>query len=408
MNRRESRASCRILCALLLCLTSTQLAAEASLQSLVQAALQRHPGSEMVQAQQGMADALQHRAEHPFAAPPRANLRYQTDQIGSDLGYREWEGGVEMPLWLPGQAGSFAREATQTRETADAYLRARTWEVSGEVRERLWTAALAASEQAQAEAARDVAKKLLLDVQRRVEAGELPRSDALLAEKDLLLREQALLQASNQATQAAGAFKHYTGFDFSAAAANEHSAQATDQLPANHPYLNWLEQQLAQARAHRDRISKNLHEGPTVWLGGKRARSTTVDAYESSVGLELSMPFGGHAHHAPELAEAEIALTQAQTESMKARLQMQEQLLQANLNLQNSATVIDKTQQRLELAEQSLRLSRRAFDLGETSLLQLLQAQADAINARNDHELSRLQHGQAIARLNQALGVLPQ
>jgi outer membrane protein TolC len=51
---------------------------------------------------------------------------------------------------------------------------------------------------------------------------------------------------------------------------------------------------------------------------------------------------------------------------------------------------------------------RRAFNLGESELTTLLQAQERARQASLDLELRRLEQGRAAARLNQALGLVPE
>jgi outer membrane protein TolC len=407
MPRSSPPTRIRRLLPLLLCLAAAQAGAGDSLPALVQAALARNPGTELAAAEQSVAVALQQRADLPLAGAPSVNLRYQTDQLGSGDGYREWEGGVEMPLWLPGQAGSFATEAERHRGLAMAMAAEREWRIAGEVRSRLWAAALAEAEKSQAEAGRDVAESLVQDVRQRVEAGELPRSDQLLAEKDLLLRETALLQSDSRAQQAEKVFERYTGVAFSGSPSPETPVTGEAELQG-HPRLRLLEQRAARARAHRDRVAANLNAGPSLWLGGKTARDTGADNYASAVGVEISVPFGGRSFNAAELAAAEQVLTEALTIQMQGSLDVEDELAQARIALDGSRAAIDKTRRSLDLAEESLRLSRRAFELGETGLIDLLRAQNDALQARNDHELSRLRHGQAIARLNQALGVLPQ
>ena len=120
------------------------------------------------------------------------------------------------------------------------------------------------------------------------------------------------------------------------------------------------------------------------------------------------MPFGGGAHTAPALAEAEAALTQAQVEYNDTRLALEDTLTLARLELERANATLEQTARRRTLAEESLELGRRAFHLGETDLVRLLQTQADALSARHDHEIRQLEYGQALARLNQALGVIPQ
>jgi outer membrane protein TolC len=392
---------------LLLSGSATTVQAAPSLAEMVTAATARNPGIELAQAERGMADALQRKAEQPFADAPSANLKYQTDAIGSDLGYREWEGGVDLPLWLPGQSDQYAREAERGLAVSDSIGDAKRLEIAGEVRERLWAVAIARSEVAQNRSALEVAKGLLHDVQRRVEAGELPRSDRLLAEKERLLREEAVQRASIQATRAERLFNRYTGLDAPTEPVRETSPTGIALSP-EHPGLRLAQRRLDQARAHRDRVSGERRRGPNLWLGGKSAKAATGTDYESSIGVELSMPFGSGAHTAPALAEAEAALTQAQVEHSGIRLALEDALTRARLELDRANAALEQTERRRTLAEESLKLSRRAFDLGETDLVRLLQAQADALSARHDYEIRQLEYGQALARLNQALGVIPQ
>ena len=78
------------------------------------------------------------------------------------------------------------------------------------------------------------------------------------------------------------------------------------------------------------------------------------------------------------------------------------------MELERTAGAFVRAERQKNLAEESLQLSRRAFDLGEIDLVRLLQAQADANQARQGLQLGRLQRDRAISILNQALGVLPQ
>jgi len=407
MPRSPSPIQLRMLLPLLLSLSTAQSSASTSLPELVEMTAARNPGGDMTVAREALADALQQRADLPLADAPSVNLRYQTDRLGSDNGYREWEGGIEMPLWLPGQADSFAIEADRHRSVASAMSSERVWQIAGEVRSRLWAAASAEVEQLQARSARDAAQKLVEDVRQRMQAGELPRSDLLLAEKELLLRDQVVLEADAQARQAAQRFESYTGVTFSKTLALQGNIPRQTDLET-HPKLRLLEQQVSQARAHRDRIMKTLRSGPSLWLGGKTARDTRPGSYESSVGIEINVPLGEETFNAPQLAEAEQALTETLTKLSRIRLELEDELSQAQIAFDSTSAAIDKTRRSQELAEESLRLGRRAFELGETGLIDLLRAQNDALRARNTHELSRLRHAQAIARLNQALGVIPQ
>ena len=99
--------------ALYLIVTGNALA-DTALPGFVEATFVRHQGRELSQSERDIANALDQKADQPLAADPVFNLKYETDAIGSDLGYREWEGGVELPLWSPGQSREYKREAERT------------------------------------------------------------------------------------------------------------------------------------------------------------------------------------------------------------------------------------------------------------------------------------------------------
>ncbi|MGD2118875.1 MAG: TolC family protein [Chromatiales bacterium] len=383
------------------------LQAAPSLADMLAAADKRHPGVELADAERKLATALSNKAEQPFASQPSANIKYQTDAVGSELGYREWEGGIDMPLWLPGQADSYRREAESTLATSDAIAQARKLKLAGQVRERLWAAAIARGEAEQAQSAVSAAKQLLQDVQQRVEAGELPRNDQLLAQKELIGREESLQQAKVQARQADQMFQHYTGIELPEQPGSEPLTTPAE-LADSHPSLQLARLRADQAQARRDRVSSESRPSPNLWLGAKSAKAASGNDYESSVGIELSMPFATGAHSAPAIAEAENSLTQARTEYQLAHHELQEALQLAQLELEQTSATLAQTEKRQRLAEASLKLNRRAFELGETDLVRLIQAQADALSARHDYQIRQLQHSQAVARLNQALGVIPQ
>jgi len=381
--------------------------ADTSLSGIVEATLVRHLGREQSQSERDIANALDQKAAQPLAGDPTFNLKYETDAIGSDLGYREWEGGVALPLWSPGQSGEYKREAQRTMSVADAILNARRLEIAGQVRDRIWLLALAHDELEQAQSALQTAQGLADDVKRRVDAGELPRSDLLLADKDVLTRADAVAQAENRVTQAEVTFRNYTGLE-SAPLPRRESLPANRELPADHPQLVLVKALVEQARAHRDRVEGERRKGPNVWLGGKTFKEQSGASYDSAVGIEVSIPFGSVVHAAPALAKADAALTEAQVEREHSHHQLTEALDIATLEYQRTIEAQQRAQRQQELAEASLSISRRAFELGETDLVRLLRVQADAIDARHDQQIRQLDVGQAIARLNQALGVIPQ
>ncbi len=383
-----------------------QTASAFSLSEAVEAVFQRQPDKQLEQARRELAAAIQGKAEQPFAADPSFSVKHETDVVGSDLGYRQWEGGVELPLWWPGQAATYQREAARTLDESRAMADARRLEIAGEVRDRLWQLALAKSAHQLAESALVIAEQLLHDVERRVDAGELPRSDSVLARSELLTRQDELARAATELSRAQHHFSVYTGFDDVADVGME-TPSAKREVSADHPGLQLAEAAVTRARAHRERVSADRRSGPVLWLGARNERPVSGADYESSVALQVSLPFGSEAHAAPELAQAQELLTEAQVAQDRLRLRLQVELEEAAAELDAAQASKQRAVQRKQLAEESLNLSRRAFELGEADLIRLLQSQEKAIGARFDAETRAIEYARAAARLNQALGVLP-
>lgn len=370
-------------------------------------AFNHHPERKLAAAEQNLGNALHLKAGQWLASPPRANIFYQTDAVGSGNGYREWEAGVDLPLWLPGQQDLYREEANSSRTLADAIHQAKRLETAGQVRQRLWDFAEAKTIRDQIQSSLTIALKLLKDVERRVAAGELPRSDHLLAKQIVLLDEDKLQQANNKLQQQLLRFKSYTGAPDVTKVVPETITTAT-RIEEQHPLLRLAHHEVLKAQAHKARVAEGQHTGPTVWLGAKTTRAASGQDYDNSVGIELSMPFGEQRYHAPEKAEAEQALTKTISAREQMQIALEESLQQALLEQQRTTESLARAKHRMPLAEESLKLSRRAFELGEIDLVRLIKAQSDADNSHQDLLLSNIHHHRAIANLNQALGVIPQ
>ncbi len=398
----------------LLVLCVGQAAAAATLGETVDAALTLAEQGQRVEAQRALADAVRAQARGLLAEHPALRVKLLSDQFTGDQGAYEAEAMVDLPLLLPPQRGARFALADATGAAAEALRTRLRWEMAGVVRELVWQAALAEGRLRQAEAALASAESLQATVAKRQAAGELAQLDLLLARQDTLSRQSELAAARADHAEAMAAYRALTGLAALPVPLAEHPAgppaTALDDagLPPTHPLLWSLDQGVTQARAERARVHADRRGNPLLSLGVKHARADRSAPEDDALQLELSLPLGLGSASAPALAEAEQGVTDRLAELQQARRELVRGIATARTLVDSAAPQLAAARERVEVTERALQLARRAFDLGEGDLTALLRAEERAREARLALALRQLAQGQAVSRLNQALGVLPQ
>jgi cobalt-zinc-cadmium efflux system outer membrane protein len=378
-----------------------------SLAGVIRAGLERDPNAALSGAVKAEGEAIRTAASSLLAADPSLVLHHESDAVASDDGYRNWQGGVEMPLWLPGQRDRYRRVADATDQEAAALARLQHWRMAGDIRELLWSVEIAAAKLDLAEQALASAVKLEADVEKRVSAGELARSDTILARKETLARMADIARAKAEHEALLGKYRNLTGLQALPATFAEAMPAATV-IPEDHPALAAARVTVERARSERDRVSSRRRGNPVLTLGGQSERDVRENSYDESVMLELSMPFGMRNHFAPQAAAAERSLTEATIGLQQVQRELENERVRVLAEAVQGSRTFELSQQQQQLAEEGLRLMQRAFELGESDLFTLLQAHKQALAARRDLRISELELGRAHARLNQTLGVIPE
>jgi outer membrane protein TolC len=381
--------------------------ADETLATVIRAGLEHAPDAALPAAVQAQGEAMRARAGSLLADDPALLLRHESDAVADDAGYRYWEGGLEMPLWLPGQRGRQADVAVATTREAGALARLQHWQMAGEMRELLWSLALAGAEAGLAKEALESARKLQADVERRVDAGELARSETILATRETLDREAELAVAVAEHDMLLEKYRHLTGLQTLPADFAETAAPGTA-IADDHPALVAAALAAARARSERDLVAGERRGNPVLTLGGISERAAHDQSRDSALALEVSVPLGLRSHAAQRTADAERRLTESTIELARVRRDLETQRLRVLAETAQGARTHAIAREQKTLAEEGLRLSRRAFELGENSLFTLLQAHEQALSARRALRISEIELARARARLNQVLGVIPE
>jgi len=388
--------------------TTLPLQAGPSLAEAVDAALRLDHQQPRVEALRAQGDALRIQAASPLAGDPSLAVRHQTDKLHDDMGYVEWEAGLELPLWLPGQRNARRGQADADEQRADATALFLRWQAAGQVREAVWDASIAEGRANQAELALKSAKALETDVRKRTQAGELSRLELVLAQKESAVRELELQTARDELEHAHEAYGLLTGFHEFPDSAIETISDSGGELPTGHPQLLLADATVAHARAERDRVRGERRGNPLLTIGGKHQRDAGARDYYDSLGLEIRVPLGLESQAAPQQSAAELRLTDSEAERARLRRELELTLAGARHARAALRASLDIAQRQQSLAAEAHRLTQRAFDLGESDLVKLLRTREQALQAELDLRLRSLELDRATARLNQALGTVPE
>lgn len=375
-----------------------------TLGEVVHAALLRNPDYPVLQARGEEAQALTQLGSSLLGGEPAMFLRLEGDRASSDYEYREWEGGVELPLWRLNERKASRRLAAEAASGVRAETELLRLKVAGEVREAVWEAALSESSLELAKSNLETARALEAQVARRVARGDLAQTDLLLARDETLQREVELQEAELNLRHRLLAYKRLTGLDALPLSITE-VATTTQGTADSNPYSAAPAAKVALSRARLDQAREESGGNPVLFVGGKRVDvglGGTLDTMEASI----TFPFGTsrsrarQAQAAVQVAENEANLTRAQRELERIQHEATHELEAARLSL-------SLAEERARLAEKSSAAYTRGFELGELTLSELLRERRRALAAIHEARQRKLELERQIARYNQTRGIIP-
>jgi cobalt-zinc-cadmium efflux system outer membrane protein len=375
-------------------------------QTLIDVTLAAHPKSVELLARVTEADAWQRRGKQWLAAAPSLYFSYLSDGPLDDMGQREYETGVELPLWRAGQRNavqSLAASATAESAAAAAALRL---EVAGLLRGSLWDIAASGNALAAANDAVDVAQELVRVVERRNARGDLPHADVLLARSTLLERRQAVVAAEAALVDAERGYRSITGLDRRPTEFVE-TATAADELAPTHPLIALADAAVARAGADRALTERDVRGPMVLTIGPRREYDPFGTIPRDSVSLGFKLPVGGKGHGFTQTAQASRLAAAAEAERGQLMRRLDLDLHEAEHTLSVLETSIALAAERNSLAEDQLGMAQTAFSQGEIELRELLRVQESTLAARRDVERLGIERQRTIAARNQALGETP-
>lgn len=375
------------------------------LSEVLEKAYARAPMQASLQSRDAMVLAKNRVANAMLPSAPAIGLIHQNDAIGSGRGERDWQAELELPVWQQKQRDNRLKVADAIQSSTIASRQSLKLQVAGQLRETLWNIAANDNHLSLAINKLQVAQKLQSDVGKRYQAGELARTDAMLAEQEVLRVEKEKVRAEAELMHARHRYYLLTGLRELPASYQEQQSSLEDysQSPI------WLEAQskLGLAETERDLAQIESRENMRVLLNMRSSKGAFDTTDNNSVGVHVRVPFGSETSAAPIRAAAEMVVGNALTEREAMRFELEAAMHEAEHNLSVSRAELSIATKQYEIAKESFSLAQKAFQLGETDLVSLMRVQAQTFEAERAFTTRQIQVQWDIARYNQTVGVLP-
>jgi len=373
------------------------------LSTAVTAAWHRSVQGRTLEARRDEVTAGREAAQLWTAGAPSIGLAERSDRWTNQAGRRETEISLAAPIWLPGQKSARQALAHAGADDLEAQITHAKLTIAGEVRERLWAVAAAREALAEAENRQKHLEKFSEEVAQRVKAGDLARSDGMLAQQEVLAARAAVGAARARANEALSRYTVLTGQPDIPPSVPEPIADAG---PNPHPRLVAARAAVQRTRASLSVVNATRSTPPTVGVSMRHEQDGS-SAGSRSIGLSVQIPIGTAARNRPLETATLTQIETATVELAQAEATLQSDISLAEQQLTISQQALESTASRTALTREHLQLIEKAFRQGERGLADLLRAEFLAHEAEAAERQQRAAVGLAHARLNQARGILP-
>lgn len=375
------------------------------LRDVLEKTVVRNPMQATLQSRESVVTAKKTIANAMLPLPPAISVGHQNDVLGSGRGEREWQADLEVPVWLPNQRNNRLKVADASQSSLSANRESLKLHVAGLLREAVWDIALNNNNVELTKNKLEVAMKLQKDVERRYQAGETAKTDAMLAQQETLRAEKEHLRAEAELMHARHRYYLLTGLREIPEKIEEPQSALEDYSQSS----IWTEAQSKVGLAETERALAQVEskENLQVLFNVRSTKGAFDNVSNESVGVKVRIPFGGDSRAAPIKAAAELGVGNAVSERETLRNALETMMHEAEHNLSVSRAELVIATKQYEIAKESARLAEKSFQLGESDLVSLMRVQALTYEAERAYTTRKIQVQWDVARYNQAVGVLP-
>ena len=349
-----------------------------------------------------------------FAGGPTLSGEYMDDHmIGSNEGYTTYQGGVSVPLWLPGQGSATKQVASAEAASIDEQLNVEHMALSIRVLDAAAAALIARTRVDVAHASYDAAARMAISATHAVHGGELASADGQLAQAAMENARNELALAQEEAENAAAALEvllgrpvvpdltRYGGSDVTQA-----RFVSPRDMEDNDPRIKVAHRNVEAAEANMKLARHSFMPNPEIGVDAIHEKQYG-SPWDDRVGLNFSIPLPSEVRNTPIMSEARNRLATATSQETQARRMVHLEMMRVRERLIAATTARRATQLAAESMEQRATAQERAWRVGEASLDTALAARQAAANTRLTSARAEMEWHVASIRTLIATGIVP-
>ncbi|GBR16639.1 TolC family protein [Gluconobacter frateurii] len=367
-----------------------------------------------LQTNQQSADARAKAAQSWFAGGPTLSADYYDDRIGgSHLGYITWQGGVSVPLWLPGQGTATENVAHADARTALIRLDVERMAVAVRVVDAAGAAILARKRETAAQATLSALERISSAVSRAVRAGESGSVDSQAVTAQLADARSELEGAREEIFTSRAALQTLLGVD---GIPDITQADRRWLVLTRANNLRWVEDDDPRVRAAHEEViaaQAQVRLARASFMPNPEVGVDAIDQaqygspWDTQVGFNVRVPLPNAVTTTPVTSAARDRLAAASRQEIQARRAVQNEMAQVRARVEAATTTLDDARVSASAMLRRADAMEHSWRLGESPLIEALRARTDAYRsllALNRAEIAW--HG-AIIRIGIATGTMP-
>ena len=330
-----------------------------------------------------------------------------------DDAFPEFELGLEQSFEIGGQRARRIELANANRERFEAEVQEVCWELHGELHGAYTQALLARRHLGLATQFRDFAQELMNIAEARVDAGDEPAVHLIVARAELAMASQQIIVAERDYAQASTELAAVVGWPIGSPPVPSELdldvrpppplESLLDRAADDHP---GYEAHRRAVRAAEARIRLEDSEAtPDPWVGVGWAREGepdgSVDVWTLSFGIPIPSWQRNQGGQADALADREVAVA----ESTQFALENASRITHAHAGVESAVRRVEALgADVLPNLEANFQLARRAYELGDVSLMDVSQTRERILRVQEEGLFALADYYDALATLEAALG----